>query len=214
MNTHEMIQLVLYFGLLIGLTPLRGGFLARVFGGERNFLSGLLGPVAKSMYRLGGVDANEEMSWKRYFCAVLVFNVIGIISLMVLEMTQASLPLNPQHFPNLPWALALNTAISFITNTNWQAYMGESTMSYLTQMAGLALHNFLSAATGIAILLALARGIKRASAKTIGNFWVDLTRGTLYVLLPLSVVVALLLVSQGVVQNFSPYLDAHLTESY
>ncbi len=124
---------------------------------------------------------------------------------MGLQMTQAWLPLNPQKFPNVPWALALNTAISFITNTNWQAYSGENTMSYLTQMAGLAVHNFLSAATGIAILLAFARGLKRASSKTLGNFWVDLTRTTLYVLLPLSVIVALLLVSQGVVQNFKPY---------
>ena len=154
------------------------------------------------------------MSWKRYFFAVLIFNVIGIVSLMVLQMTQGSLPLNPQHFSNVPWALALNTAISFITNTNWQAYSGENTMSYLTQMAGLAVHNFLSAATGIAILIALARGLKRASSKTLGNFWVDLTRTTVYVLLPLSVLVALVLVSQGVVQNFRPYKDATLIESY
>ena len=214
MNTHEIIQLVLYFGLLIGLTPLLGGFMARVFEGQRNFLSRLLGPVEKLIYRLGGVDAAEEMSWKRYFFAVLIFNVIGIISLMMLEMTQAGLPLNPQKFPNLPWALALNTAISFITNTNWQAYSGENTMSYLTQMAGLAVHNFLSAATGIAVLVALARGLKRASSKTLGSFWVDLTRTTLYILLPFSVIVAVVLVGQGVVQNFKPYTDAKLVESY
>jgi len=214
MNAHEIIQLVLYFGLLIGLTPLLGGFLARVFEGQRTFLASVLGRVEKLIYRLSGVDPAEEMSWKRYFCAVLIFNVIGIVSLMALEMTQASLPLNPQHFPNLPWALALNTAISFITNTNWQAYMGESTMSYLTQMAGLAVHNFLSAATGIAVLVALARGLKRASSKTLGSFWVDLTRTTLYVLLPFSVIVALVLVSQGVVQSFKPYTDAKLVESY
>jgi K+-transporting ATPase ATPase A chain len=133
---------------------------------------------------------------------------------MVMEMTQAGLPLNPQHFPNLPWALALNTAISFITNTNWQAYSGENTMSYLTQMAGLAVHNFLSAATGIAVLVAFARGLKRASSKTLGSFWVDLTRTTLYVLLPFSVIVAVVLVGQGVVQNFKPYTDAQLVESY
>jgi K+-transporting ATPase ATPase A chain len=214
MKTNEVIQVLLYFGLLIGLTPLLGGFMARVFEGKQTFLSGILGPVEKLVYRLGGVDANEEMSWKRYFCAVLIFNVIGILSLMALEMTQGSLPLNPQKFANVPWALALNTAISFITNTNWQAYSGENTMSYLTQMAGLAVHNFLSAATGIAILIAMARGLKRASSKTLGNFWVDLTRTTLYVLLPLSVLVALVLVSQGVVQNFRPYKDATLIESY
>ena len=170
--------------------------------------------MEKWIYRLGGVKADEEMSWKRYFFAVLIFNVIGIVSLMALQMTQASLPLNPQHFPNVPWALALNTAISFITNTNWQAYSGESTMSYLTQMAGLAVHNFLSAATGIAVLVALARGLKRASSKTLGNFWVDLTRTTLYVLLPFSAMVAIVLVSQGVVQTFKPYKDATLVESY
>jgi K+-transporting ATPase ATPase A chain len=214
MRVHEFIQLVLYFGLLIGLTPLLGGFMARVFDGKRTFLAGVLGPVEKWIYRLGGVDPAEEMSWKRYFFAVLIFNVIGIVSLMVMEMTQAGLPLNPQHFPNLPWALALNTAISFITNTNWQAYSGENTMSYLTQMAGLAVHNFLSAATGIAVLVAFARGLKRASSKTLGSFWVDLTRTTLYVLLPFSVIVAVVLVGQGVVQNFKPYTDAQLVESY
>jgi K+-transporting ATPase ATPase A chain len=214
MKVHEIVQLVLYFGLLIGLAPLLGGFMARVFEGKRTFLSGILGPMEKWVYRLGGVKADEEMSWKRYFLAVLIFNVVGLVTLMALEMTQGWLPLNPQHFPNVPWALALNTAISFITNTNWQAYMGESTMSYLTQMAGLAVHNFLSAATGIAILIALARGLKRASAKTLGSFWVDLTRATLYVLLPLAVVFSLVLVSQGVVQNFKPYATANLVEPY
>jgi potassium-transporting ATPase potassium-binding subunit len=209
---NELLQLVLYFGLLIGLAPVLGGFMAHVFQGERTFLSGILGPVEKWVYRLGGIDTNEEMSWKRYFCAVLLFNVVGLVTLMALEMTQAWLPLNPQKFPNVPWALALNTAISFITNTNWQAYSGESTMSYLTQMAGLAVHNFLSAATGIAILVAFARGLKRASANTLGNFWVDLTRATLYVLLPFAVVVALMLVSQGVVQNFKPYITAKSVE--
>ncbi len=214
MKVHEFIQLALYFGLLVGLTPLLGGFMARVFEGQRNPLSRVLGPVEKWIYRLGGVDPAEEMSWKRYFFAVLIFNVIGILSLMTLEMTQASLPLNPQKFPNLPWALALNTAISFITNTNWQAYSGENTMSYLTQMAGLAVHNFLSAATGIAVLVAFARGLKRASSKTLGSFWADLTRTTLYILLPFSVIVAVVLVSQGVVQNFKPYTDAKLIEPY
>ncbi|MGD0016638.1 MAG: potassium-transporting ATPase subunit KdpA [Verrucomicrobiia bacterium] len=214
MKQNELLQLVLYFGLMIGLTPLLGGFMARVFEGKRTFLSGVLGPVEKWIYRLGGVKTDQEMSWKRYFCAVLFFNVVGLVTLMALEMTQAWLPLNPQKFPNVPWALALNTAISFITNTNWQAYSGENTMSYLTQMAGLAVHNFLSAATGIAILVAFARGLKRASAKTLGSFWVDLTRSTVYVLLPLSVIFALVLVSQGVVQNFKPYASAKLVEPY
>lgn len=214
MKANEVVQLLLYFGLLIGLTPVLGGFMARVFAGEKTFLQPMLKPIERWIYRLGGVRADEEMSWKRYFAAVLIFNVIGIITLMALQMSQGWLPLNPQHFPNVPWALALNTAISFITNTNWQAYMGESTMSYLTQMAGLAVHNFLSAATGIAILVALARALKRASSKSLGSFWVDLTRATLYVLLPFSVIVALVLVSQGVVQNFKPYASARLVEPY
>jgi K+-transporting ATPase ATPase A chain len=212
MKANDVIQLLLYFGLLIGLSPLLGRFMARVFEGKRTFVSGVFGPAERWIYRLSGVDAKEEMSWKRYFAAVLIFNVIGLITLMALEMTQQWLPLNPQKFPNVPWALALNTAISFITNTNWQAYSGENTMSYLTQMAGLAVHNFLSAATGIAILVAFARGLKRASSRTLGNFWVDLTRTTLYVLLPFAVVAALMLVSQGVVQNFKPYTTVQLVD--
>jgi K+-transporting ATPase ATPase A chain len=214
MNPNELFQLFLFFGLLIGLTPVLGGYMARVFKGERTLLHPVLQPIENLCYRLTGVTAAEEMSWSRYFFAVLIFNVAGLGSLMALQMTQAWLPLNPQHLPNVPWALALNTAISFITNTNWQAYMGESTMSYLTQMSGLAVHNFLSAATGIAVLVAFARGLRRASAKTLGSFWVDLTRGTLYVLLPLAVGLALVLVSQGVVQNFKPYASAKLVESY
>ena len=214
MKQNELIQLIMYFGLLIALAPLLGVYMARVFEGRAPFLARLLRPVETWIYRLGGVDAREEMSWPRYFWAVLVFNVVGILSVTAIEMTQAWLPLNPQKFPNVPWALALNTAISFITNTNWQAYMGESTMSYFTQMAGLAVHNFLSAATGIAVLLAFARGLKRASAKSLGSFWVDLTRTTLYLLLPLSVIVATVLAGQGVVQNFKPYASARLVESY
>jgi K+-transporting ATPase ATPase A chain len=214
MKMNEVFQVALFFGLLIGLTPLLGRFMARVFQGQRTFLHPLLRPVEGWIYWAGGVEEQAEMSWKGYFLAVLVFNVVGMLSLMGLEMTQKWLPLNPQHFDNVPWALALNTAISFITNTNWQAYSGENTMSYLTQMAGLAVHNFLSAATGIAVLLAVTRGLKRASAKTLGNFWVDLTRSTLYVLLPLSSVLALALSAQGVVQNLKPYATAQLVESY
>src|ERR1017187_1461113 len=214
MKINEIIQVALFFGLLIGLTPIIGRFMARVFQGKRTFLHPLLRPVEKMVYWAGGVEEQAEMTWKGYFLAVLVFNVVGILSLMGLMMTQKWLPLNPQQFDNVPWALALNTAISFITNTNWQAYAGETTMSYLTQMAGLAVHNFLSAATGIAVLLAVIRGLKRASSKTLGSFWVDLTRTTLYVLLPLSVVLATALSAQGVVQNFRPYKDATLVESY
>jgi K+-transporting ATPase ATPase A chain len=214
MKTNEVIQVALFFGLLIGLTPILGRFMARVFQGQKTFLHPLLQPVEKLVYWAGGVEEQAEMSWKTYFLAVLLFNVVGLLSLMGLLMTQKWLPLNPQQLDNVPWALALNTAISFITNTNWQAYAGESTMSYFSQMAGLAVHNFLSAATGIAVLLAVTRGLKRASAATLGNFWVDLTRSTLYVLLPLSVALATALSAQGVVQNFKPYATASLMESF
>jgi len=213
-SMNEIIQVALFFGLLIALTPLLGGYMSRVFQGGRTFLHPLLGPIERLVYKLTGVAPDEEMSWKGYFLAVLLFNVFGMLSIWVLQMTQFWLPLNPQKLPNVPWDLALNTAISFITNTNWQAYAGETTMSYLTQMTGLAVHNFLSAATGIAILLAVARGLKRASAKTLGSFWVDLTRSSLYVLLPLSIVVAVILVSQGVVQTFNAYPAAKLIEPY
>jgi len=198
MNVNELVQAGLYFGLLIALTPLLGRYLARVFQGQRTVLAPLLAPVERLVYRLGGTAPDEEMSWLRYFWAVLIFNVLGVLSLVALQMTQAHLPLNPQQFPNVPWALALNTAISFITNTNWQAYSGENTMSYFTQMTGLAVHNFLSAASGIAVLLAVTRGLSRASVKSLGNFWVDVTRCTLYVLLPLSVILGVVLAGQGV----------------
>ena len=210
MKTYDVLQLLAFFGLLIGLAPLLGRYMAKVFAGEGTLLGAVFAPVERWIYRLGGVRAEAEMSWKQYFAAVLIFNVVGILTLVALQMTQGWQPLvvNPQKLPNVPWALALNTAISFITNTNWQAYSGENSMSYLTQMAGLAVHNFLSAATGLAVLLALARGLQRASAQTLGNFWVDLTRATLYVLLPLSVLLAVALVGQGVVQTFKPYAKA------
>jgi K+-transporting ATPase ATPase A chain len=188
--------------------------MARVFAGERTFLHPILGWMEKAIYKVTGANPGEEMSWLKYFFAVLIFNVVGIVSLMTIQMMQASLPYNPQQLPNVPWALALNTAVSFITNTNWQAYSGEATMSYFTQMAGLTVHNFLSAATGIAIMLALARGLKRASTKVLGSFWVDMTRATLYVLAPLSIIVAIILMSQGVVQSMSPNATASLVEPY
>ena len=214
MKQHEILQLILFFGLLLGLTPILGTFMARVFRGQPPLLVRWLRPLEVLVYRLGGVKPDEEMSWRRYFAAVLLFNVIGLVTCWALQLLQAALPINPQHAGNVSWALALNTAISFVTNTNWQAYSGESTLSYLTQMAGLGVHNFLSAATGIAILVAFARGLQRASSKTIGSFWADLTRTTVYVLLPLSMIVALALVSQGVVQSFQPYATARLTEAY
>jgi len=214
MKFNDIIQVVLFFGLLITLAPVLGRFMARVFAGERTFLHPVLGWVETAVYKLTGVNPAEEMTWLRYFGAVLVFNLVGIVSLMAIQMTQVSLPYNPQHLPNVPFLLALNTAVSFITNTNWQAYAGESTMSYFTQMAGLAVHNFLSAATGIAILLALARGLRRASSKVLGSFWVDMTRATLYVLLPLSVIVATVLASQGAVQSMGASSTATTVEPF
>jgi len=214
MTTHEIIQILIFLGLIIGLTPPVGGFMARVFEGKRTFLSGILGPLERWIYRLGRVDEAEEMSWKRYLIAVVVFNMVGCASLFALLMGQALLPLNPQKFAGLSWHLAFNTAMSFTTNTDWQSYMGESTMSYFSQMAGLAVHNFLSASTAIAVMVAMIRGFQRASMKTLGNFWVDLTRSALYVLLPLSAVMAVALMSQGVVQNFKPYASAKLVEPY
>ena len=214
MQAHDWTQLALYLAALIALTPLLGGFMARVFAGERTFLSPILAPVELLIYRLGGVDASKEMTWVGYLAALLAFNFAGGLLTLVQMLTQAWLPLNPQHLPNVPFALALNTAVSFMTNTNWQAYSGEATMSYLTQMTGLAVHNFTSAATGIAVLLALIRGLTRKETTALGNFWADLTRSTLYVLLPLSFAFALVLVSQGVIQNFRAYDTATLIAPY
>ncbi|HEV3149063.1 MAG TPA: potassium-transporting ATPase subunit KdpA [Chthoniobacterales bacterium] len=212
MNARDFSQLALFIGGLVAVTPSLGRFMVRVFGGERHFLSRVLGPVERLTYKLSGVDPTQEMSWKAYAIAMLTFNISGGAVLLAMELTQQWLPLNPQHLPNVPFALAFNTAVSFMTNTNWQAYAGENTMSYFTQMAGLAVHNFVSAATGIAIAVALARGLVRKEANGIGNFWADLTRSTLYVLLPLSIVVTIVLAQQGVVQTFDSYPTATTLE--
>jgi K+-transporting ATPase ATPase A chain len=215
MTTANWIQLVVSVGIVFALAPFLAKFMTRVFEGERHMLS-FLGPVERGIYKASGIRANREMNWKQYLAALLIFNAFGFASLMALLMTQQWLPLNPAHIPNMSWHLALNTAVSFMTNTNWQAYNGEVSASYLSQMAGLAVHNFLSAATGLAAALALIRGIRnRPSAQAgakgatpagLGNFWVDLTRTILYVLLPLSIILTVLLISQGVVQNFSSYV--------
>src|SRR6202030_3081894 len=212
MNARDFGQLALFVGGLVAITPPLGRFMARVFGGERHFLSRVFGPIERAIYKLSGVDPAREMSWKAYAIAMLVFNIAGGALLLVMELTQQWLPLNPQHLPNVPFALAFNTAVSFMTNTNWQAYSGENTMSYFTQMAGLAVHNFVSAATGIAIAVALARGLVRKQASGIGNFWADLPRCTLYILLPLSILIALVLAQQGVVQTFDAYPTATTLE--
>jgi len=211
-NARDFGQLALFIGGLLAITPPLGRFMVRVFGGERHFLSRLFGPIERSIYKLSGVDPTNEMSWKAYAIAMLVFNIAGGALLLVMELTQQWLPFNPQHLPNVPFALAFNTAISFTTNTNWQAYSGENTMSYFTQMAGLAVHNFVSAATGIAVAVALVRGLVRKQASGIGNFWADLTRGTLYILLPLSILIAVVLAQQGVVQTFDGYPTATTLE--
>ncbi len=211
MSNHEFIQIILFIGLLVLLSPLLGRYMATVFEGKPTWLFPVLGPIERFLYLASGISRNEEMSWTKYLWALITFNIAGCVLTIVQMMTQSWLPLNPQHLPNVPFALALNTAVSFMTNTNWQAYSGEATMSYLTQMSGLAVHNFTSAATGIAVFLALTRGLIRRQSSTLGNFWVDLVRSTLYVLLPLSLVMSILLVSQGVIQNFKPYDSAKVT---
>ena len=212
MRISDWLQIILFLAVLIALTPLLGAFMHRVFSGERTFISIIGGPLERLIYRAAGVDPRVEMYWRTYAGALLVFNILGFLAVLALQLTQHALPLNPQHLDNVPFALALNTAVSFMTNTNWQAYSGESTMSYLTQMAGLAVQNFVSAATGIAALLALARGLTRRGASTLGNFWADLVRSTLYVLLPLSFVFALVLVQQGVPQTFQEYATVKTLE--
>ena len=212
MHARDFGQLALFVGLLVLVTPPLGAFMARVFAGERHFLQPVLGWLERAIYKIGGVDAQREMPWGTYAVALIAFNLIGALALLVLEMTQAWLPWNPQQLANVPFPLAFNTAVSFMTNTNWQNYSGEATMSYFTQMAGLAVHNFTSAATGVAVAVALVRGLIRKQASTLGNFWADLTRCTVYVLLPLSMMFALVLVQQGVVQTLHPSATATTLE--
>jgi len=213
MTTNGMIQIGLYFCVLLVLVQPLGSYMARVYQGETFWAGRILGPVERLLYRMFGVRPEDEMSWKTYAGAAIVFKIGCFFQLYLILRLQGILPLNPQGFAGVSPDLAFNTAVSFITNTNWQAYGGESTMSYLTQMTGLTVQNFVSAAQGMAILVALIRGFTRRSVKTIGNFWVDLTRSTLYILLPLSLIVAVVLVSQGVVQNFSPYRNVPLVQT-
>jgi K+-transporting ATPase ATPase A chain len=201
-SRYGFFQVLLYFGVLTALAVPLGTFMARVYRGERTFLSPVLGPVERLVYRALGVTADDSMGWKAYALAALLFNLLGALAVYALQRLQGVLPLNPQALGAVTPDSSFNTAVSFATNTNWQGYGGESTMSYLTQMLGLNVQNFLSAATGMAVLVALLRGFVRRQAGSIGSFWVDLTRSTLYILLPLSLILALALVSQGVVQNF------------
>jgi len=197
--------------LIIVAFPM-GEYMAKVFGGGKIFLTPVVAPVERFLYRLFAIDPNEEMSWKTYALALVLFNVTGIVVLFFLQLIQGLLPFNPQKFGAVRWDTALNTAVSFGTNTNWQAYSGEQTMSYLTQMLGLTVQNFTSAAIGIAAVIAVIRGFIRKSAAAIGNFWVDLIRCVVYVLLPLVVILSLILVSQGVVQTLSPSIEARTLE--
>jgi potassium-transporting ATPase potassium-binding subunit len=212
MSPNGWAQIALYFVVLTALVVPLGRFMARVFEGERTLLSPIFHPVETILYRAAGVDETREQHWLTYTVAMLLFNAVGFLLVYALQRFQAALPLNPAGMAAVAPDLAFNTAVSFATNTNWQNYGGESTMSYLTQMAALTTQNFVSAATGEALAIALTRAFARASGRTVGNFWVDLTRCTLYVLLPLSLVAALFLVWQGVPQNVGPYVDATTLE--
>src|SRR6185295_4539554 len=212
MTRNGFLQLAVYFLVLLAVTKPLGMYMTRVFSGEKTWTSRALGPLERLIYRACRVDQTSEQRWTTYTAAMLMFSVVSLFVLYALQRLQYYLPLNPQQFAGVNPDLAFNTAVSFTTNTNWQAYSGESTMSYLVQMAGLAFHNFTSAAVGIVLAIAFIRGIARREAKTIGNFWVDLTRCSLYVLLPFCLIGALALVSQGVVQNFKPYTQATLLE--
>ena len=205
-------QILLFLFALVFVTPVIGTYMTKVFEGSRTVFTPVFGWLERLSYKAAGVEPNEEMSWKVYATHLLMFNLIGVVFLFVLQLTQSWLPLNPQNLPNVSWHSALNTAISFVTNTNWQGYSGEVTMSYLTQMLALSVQNFLSAATGIVVAIALIRGFSLRSSPTIGNFWKDLIRLTVYVLLPFSILFAFVLVSEGVVQTFSSSVDVWTLE--
>ncbi len=213
MSASGLAQIVLYLVVLLLLVKPLGGYMARTYEGQPTLLSRLLGPLERLIYRAIGVRAEDEMNWKTYALAMLLFNGTGLVVVYVLQRVQGSLPLNPQALGAITPDSSFNTAVSFATNTNWQGYGGESTMSYFTQMVGLSVQNFVSAASGMAVLVALIRGLSRKTSETIGSFWVDLTRSALYILLPLSFVMAIVLVSQGVVQTFAPYQTATLLQS-
>ncbi|MEI6334073.1 MAG: potassium-transporting ATPase subunit KdpA [Methylococcaceae bacterium] len=212
MTENGLFQIILYFVTLLLLAKPLGVYMAAVYENRPVFINRLLAPLEAGIYRFSGVKPEQEMRWKEYAAALLWFNLFGGLAVFGLQMLQAYLPLNPQQMNNVSVDSAFNTAVSFITNTNWQGYSGETTMSYLTQMLGLSVQNFVSAATGMAVLVAMIRGFQRKHSETIGNFWADLTRGILYILIPLSFVLALVLVGQGVVQTFKPYHTLPLVE--
>ncbi|RJG09642.1 potassium-transporting ATPase subunit KdpA [Pseudomonas cavernicola] len=208
MNSQDILLILAFLALVLVSAPFLGRFYYRVMEGQRTFLSPVLRPVERFCYRVSGVDEKSEQDWKTYTLALLAFNLAGFVLLFAILMLQGMLPLNPLKLSGLEWTLAFNTAVSFVTNTNWQAYSGEAALSYFSQMVGLGVQNFVSAATGLAVLVALCRGLTRRSSHSLGNFWVDLTRGTLYGLLPLCLLLALFLVWQGVPQTFAEYVNA------
>ena len=212
MMIHSIVQYSLYLLILVVLSIPLGNYIGKVMNGEKTFLSKILNPVEIFIYKLVGIDKNQEMGWKKYAKSIIIFSIIGFIILFILQTIQGILPLNPEGIKGMRIDLSFNTAASFVTNTNWQSYSGESQLSYLTQMLGLTVQNFLSAAVGISVLFALIRGFIRVKEKTIGNFWVDVTRSIVYILTPLSIVISLLIASQGVVQNFSSYEEVQLLQ--
>lgn len=212
MNANTFIQYGVYLLVLLAVTKPMGIYIARVMEGK-SFANKIGGPLERLIYRVAGVNTSVEMNWKTYSLALLLFNLLGVLAVYALQRAQVWLPLNPQHFPSVSPDSSFNTAISFVTNTNWQGYAGESTMGYLTQMVGLAVQNFLSAGTGLVVAIALIRGFARHTAQTIGNFWVDITRGTLYILLPISLVLAVIFMGQGVIQNFDAYKDVQTLDT-
>jgi K+-transporting ATPase ATPase A chain len=212
MTANGWIQIIIFFAAIFACAKPLGVYMAKVFEREKTFADVIFRPIERLIYRLTGIDESKEMRWTEYATSMLIFSLVTLLVTYALERLQHYLPLNPQHLPGVAPDLALNTTISFTANTNWQSYVPETTMSYLTQMAGLAYHNFLSAAVGIAVAIAFVRGISRKESKTLGNFWVDTTRASLWVLLPTAFIMALLLVSQGVVQNFRPYDQAKLLQ--
>lgn len=209
---NAVIQYILYPAVLVVLAIPLGGYIKKVMDGEKTFLSRFLTPCENAVYKVLRIDRAEQMTWKKYLASVLVFSGIGLVFLFLLQLLQGVLPGNPQKLPGIPWDLSFNTAASFVTNTNWQAYTGESTLSYLTQALGLTVQNFVSAATGIAVLFALIRGFIRVKTDGLGSFWVDLTRSMVHILLPLNLIIALCLVGGGVIQNLKPGETVALAE--
>lgn len=214
MTANGILQILIFFGLVLLLTKPMGILLTKVYEDEPHLLKKILGPMERLIYRLIGVDPTAEMNWKRYGVAMLLFSMVSSLGLYLIQRLQGYLPLNPQEFAGPSPDSSFNTAVSFVTNTNWQGYVGEATMSYLTQMAGLTIQNFASAAVGMALAIAFIRGIAGRETENLGNFWADFVRGTLYVLLPLSLIAAIFFVSQGVVQNFNAYDTAKLADSF